>query len=314
MAPKKKKIPFNHPRYDASENIFLRRELENVRAIAYDLKFPDNKGRLFVPVDHSVNTGAETTTFNTMESFGKALLAGGYSTEAPRVDVKLTDETLRIWPIIAAYGFSIQEVRNSIMSGRSLPQLKANASRVVVEQEIDQILLLGDSDFSITGLFTMTTNTDHTIVNGAAASKLWSTKTTDEVVADMHGIVNQVVEDTLDIEHPNTLILPLTAFNFVMQTRMGDGSDDSILSHFRKTNVHIKSVESSTQLESNSAWTGRQMVAYTKDAQHLQGVIPQEYEQLPPEAKGLETVVTCHARIGGVEVYYPKSVCYADDF
>jgi hypothetical protein len=315
MAPKKKKYPiFNHPRYDASENIFARRELENVRAKAFDVKYPEFKARRLIPIDHSVHTGAETTTFYTMDEFGQAKVGGGYQTEAPRVDVSLTDATLRIRPLTAAYGYSLQEIRNAMFSGRSLPQMKANASRRIIEQGFDQILLLGDSNWGLSGLFTLSGTTTHTPANGALGSPLWSLKTADEMVADLHGVVNQIVTDTLDVEHPNTLILPLTAWNTANETRMGDGSDATVLTYFLRTSPHVTEVESSTQLESNAAWTGRRMVAYTKSPDHLQGVIPQEYEQLPPEPRGFETVVNCHARCGGVEVYYPKSVGYADGF
>lgn len=312
MAPKKPL--YFHPRLDASENIFLRRELENVRAQAFDIKFPALKGRLFVPIDNSVNTGAETNTFNTLEELGEAQITSDYATEAPRVDVAITDETLRIRGIVAAYGYSFQEVRNSMFAGRSLPNLKAITSRRIIERKLDTVLLLGDTAWKLKGLFTLTGTTTHTIALGKIGSKLWANKTSDEIAVDMHAIVNSIVTGTIDIEHPDTLILPLTAFNRVNQQRMGDGSDKTILSYFLETNAHITSVESSTRLESNTAWTGRQMVAYQRSPMMLQGVHSQEYEQLAPEVKGFETVVNCHARTGGVELYYPKAVSYADDF
>ena len=54
------------------------------------------------------------------------------------------------------------------------------------------------------------------------------------------------------------------------------------------------------------------MVAYQRDPMVLQLEIPQEFEQFPPQARGLSFVVPCHARIGGVHMHYPLAVAYMD--
>lgn len=299
---------------DASENAFLRRELEHVRAETYEIDYPDNEGRLLVPIDHSVPTGAEIVTFNTLQGVGQSRVGGGYSNEAPRVDVKISDESQRIIPIVASYGYSFQEVRNSMMSGRSLPMLRAQTARDVIEQDMSQLLLLGNTAEGMSGLFTLSNTCTYTVANGALGSALWANKTSLEKVADLHAMGNQIITDTLKIERPDTLVLPLTAFNHVNQTPMGDGNNKTILAYFLENDVNIKSVESSVELESNSAWTGRRMMAYKKDKSKLQGVIPQEFEQFAPQQRGFETIVNCHARYGGIELYKPKSVCYGDNF
>jgi hypothetical protein len=49
------------------------------------------------------------------------------------------------------------------------------------------------------------------------------------------------------------------------------------------------------------------------DPEILQGVITQEFEMLPPQLRGFESVTYCHARVGGLELRYPKALAYADD-
>lgn len=301
---------------DASENIFLRRELEHVRANTYKIEYPDMMGRVLVPIDHSVGTGQEIFTFNTLQSFGTSRVGGGYSDHAPRVDVKISDESQRIIPIVNAYGYSFQEVRNSIEAGRSLPQLRAQTARDVMEQDINQLLLIGSTIESISGLFTLSGTTTHTFANGTLGSPLWSLKTSLEKLIDLHAMGNQIVEDTKQVERPDTLVLPLTAFNHINQTVMGDGNGKTIMAQFLENDVNIKNVEASFELEGNANWgaSARRMVAYKKDATKLQGVIPQEFEQFAPQAQGFETIVNCHARYGGIELSKPKSVCYGTTF
>lgn len=307
---------YNHPKLDASENAFLRQELQHMRKMAYEIAFPENDGRKLVPVDHSVHNGAETVSFDVLDSVGKSRIGGGYSDEGPRVDVSMSSNINRIIPIVNSYGYSMQEVRNSMMSGRSLPSLRARTARQVIDSDLGDLLLLGSAVNSLAGLFTQSGTTTYTIPNGAVSGTPdWDdAKTPDEIVKDMHAAVNAIVEGTNKVEKPDTMVLPLTAFNYVHGRRMGDGSDKTILKYFMETSPYIKNVESSIDLESNAAWTGRRLCVYNKSPLKLQGIIPQEFEQLAPEVKGFETVVNCHARFGGVEVYYPKSICYADNF
>ena len=41
-------------------------------------------------------------------------------------------------------------------------------------------------------------------------------------------------------------------------------------------------------------------------------VIPQEFEQLPPQMVNLMFKIPCHMRVGGIRVSYPKSIVALD--
>lgn len=307
---------FDHDYLDASENAFLRRELEHVQTRSYDILFPDEKGRLLVPVDHGVHTGAEIVTFNTLEGVGQSQIGGGYAGEGPRVDVLITDQSQRIVPIRNSYGYSIQEVRNSMMANRSLPQLRANTARQVIEQDINQLLLVGSTEESIAGLFNLSGITTVTIALGALGSKLWGQKTSDEIAADLfdmeEGVFNATKENTLLL--PDTLVLPTTAYNLASRKRMGDGSNMTILKYFLENAKFIKNVEWSFELETLGAGSTRRMACYRKNEIVLKAIIPQEFESLPPQQRDFETIINCHARYGGIELHYPKAVAYGDSF
>ena len=60
------------PKLDAAENLFFARELEHVRAKSYDIKYADRKIRQLVPVDNSVDPGAEVVTYSQYDRVGVA--------------------------------------------------------------------------------------------------------------------------------------------------------------------------------------------------------------------------------------------------
>ena len=59
-------------------------------------------------------------------------------------------------------------------------------------------------------------------------------------------------------------------------------------------------------------FTGEIMIAYRRDPDAFTLEIPQMFEQLPVQERGLEFVVPCHSRIGGVIIYYPLSMAIGE--
>lgn len=302
-------------RLDASESLNLRRALEHVRAKTYDKKFPQFKGRLLVPVDNSVDTADTSVAFDSYTEVGKAEITGDYGTEAPSVNASASSAAQLIRGIQTKYAFNLQELRAASRAGTGLPVRKANAARRAIEQVHDRVMLLGDTTWGLNGLFTLSGTNTYTVPLGAGGSAAWATKTSDEVLADLNGIVNQGINDTNEVETFDTIVMPITAKQYITDTRMGDGIDGTILDFFLKSHEGRISVESSLKLQAAPAaeWTGRRMVCYRKDSDALVAVIPQEFEQLAPQTVGMVTTTYCHSRTGGVQVFLPKSITYGDE-
>ena len=299
-------------RLDVSETLNLRRALEHVRAQTYDKKYPEFKGRSFVPVDNSVPTGAASVAFDNYVSVGEAAITSDYGTEAPTVGASSDSASQLIRGIQTKYSFSLQELRAASHAGSELPTRKANYARRAIEQVHDTVLLLGDTTWGLTGLFLLSGTNTYTVPSGAAGSQAWANKTSDEVLVDLNGIVNRGINQTNGVEVPDTIGMPATALQYIKSTRMGDGIDGTIYDFFMKTNTHITSIIDSIKLESNAGWTGRRMLAYKKSADALAGVIPQEFEQLAPQHSGFMSTTFCHSRTGGVQLFLPLSVTYGD--
>ena len=306
---------------DASEANVFARELLKVRAGIFEIKFPELKALTLVPRAPGLNATDEEYTYRVATEYGTTGLAASYTGTAPRADVSMVEATpARIRPFRVAYGYDIQEARIAARTGNGLPQRKANAARKACAQEVNRVFTYGDSTkygVAMAGLANLSGTNTYTTPVGAGGLKAWSTKTPDEIVLDMHGMVKKVVIDSNGVEVPDTMLLSLNCYEIAATTRMGDGSDTTILKHFMATTPHIKTVESWHALDSAndpaSLWTGDRAIVYRKHPDVLEGILPVEFEQFAPQMIGLETVTECQTRLGGVVLYLPKAVIYADD-
>jgi hypothetical protein len=295
-------------------NAFFSRQLEHIRPQIFDIRYPTLKGRIFVPINSSMSNGAEEYTYRYFDEVGEAKPVRDYATDFPRVDIKGEEATQKVRSIGDSYGWSIQEARAAMMAGLSLDVRKARAARNAIERKIDRILLLGSTEFGFVmrGLFNLDGVITFSVPNGAGGDTEFESKTPDEILSDMHAVSRKVVVDSLEMEKPDTMIVPLSTYGHISTTRMGDGDARTILAKFLADEPHVKRVETSHLLETAGAGGTKRMVVYERSPDKLEGLIPQEFEQFPPQFRGMEVITHCHARIGGVVLYYPKSVAYAD--
>jgi hypothetical protein len=302
----------NAARLDDQEKVFFKRQVEKVKSKTYDKKFKNLKAKMFLPVSTEAGPGADYIIWYSFSKAGMAKIIADYAHDFPRVDVFATENQSRVKGIGASYGYNIQEIRRAQMAGVPLNQRRADASRRAIEEKIDNVAWYGDSDFNIQGFFDYPGITEYTIPNGASGDTEWSTKTPDEIVADLSGIRSAITVPTKGREEPNQWLIPRSNYELINQTRMTDGTDKTILSYFLSNNPGI-SIDPLDELEGQGTGGSNRMMCYVKDPNNVTLEIPQPFEQFEEDKVGMEYVVPVHARIGGVIVYYPQSVAFADE-
>jgi hypothetical protein len=306
---------FRFDNMDASESAFFSRQLEHIRPGVLEVLTPELIGLSLVPMASGIHPGAEDFTYRYFEEFGKAELMTDYSKRAASANIAGHEATSKIRGIGASYAYSIQESRAAALAGTGLDARKAAAARKAIAQRLDDVLLLGDGSapyHGLRGLFALASTATYSTPNGASGDTEWESKTPDEIAADMHGIANGIVLGSKGIHVPNTLVLPLSSYNLVNTKRMGDGSNMTILEFFRSTSTYVKTVVSSTKLETAGSGPSKRMVCYQRDPMILESIVPIEFEQLAPQFDGYQVLTSCHARTGGVVNYYPKAISYGD--
>jgi hypothetical protein len=303
---------------DANEGVFFARELEFVKSKTYDLLFPELKMTRLIPVSFEAGPGAETITFETYGMVGFAKVISNYATDLPRVDVYGTQDSVIVKTVGDSFGYNIQEIKANAMANKNLPTRKAAAARKAIEKKVDDIALSAYATDKINGGLVGLLYNAHT-TKGTVATRgghvTWATKTPAEILADLNAIVADMISLTNGVEIPDTILLPIAQWSLISTTPLQAGSDTTIREFFLKNNPSITTIEWLAPLHnvnpvpSTGAVANTDvMIAYRRSPDKLTLEIPEAFTQLDPQAQGLEYVIPCMARIGGVIIYYPLSV------
>jgi len=299
---------------DAAENLFLARELEHKLAQSRDVKYAATEARRFIPTNFEVDPGAETIVVETYDHKGHAKIVADYADDVPLVNSKKSETRIPVKTIADGFIYSIQEVKAAAKANVPLTDRHMNAARRVMEEKLDSLAALGDSDYGIVGFARRSDTLTYAVpADGTGSSKLWSKKTADKIIRDINGMVAKMLADTNDVEKPNTLLVPPENFAIIASTTINNTSDTTILNFIKDTNPWLKDIASWNRLTAaGGSLDTTRAIAYRRDPEALELYIPEDFMMLPPEAVNLSFKVPCTLRTAGVGVHYPKSIVYAD--
>lgn len=302
-----------HFREDANEGIIFAQELETVKARSYDVVYPELTATMVIPVDTSAGTGTETITYYQYDAVGQADIISNYSTDLPRVDLKGDKFTADVKSLGDSYGYSVQDARAAAKAGKPLEQRKANAARRAIDQKINDLAYFGDSKHKIVGLLSHANIPTYTLpTDGTGTTTTFATKTPDQIIRDLNGMVSKMLELTQNTEIPDTMLIDHVTHAYISSTPRSSTSDTTILQFFLANNPYVKNVQVVPELKGTGTGGTNVLIMYRKSPDKLTLEIPQPFEQLPVQTNGLEFVINCHARCAGVIVYYPLSLIKAE--
>jgi hypothetical protein len=288
--------------------LFLERQLEYIRPQIFEVAYADIKYPTLLPVTSEAGQGAQTFTYRIMDSTGEFKLIADAADDLPRSDISQVEKSINIRSFGGSFGYTVQELRAAQMANIALEQRRASAVRRAYEEKVENVAMFGESTVGLAGFFNNST------VDVIAADK-WFTTTASGTSQEMLELLNYGVSAIINAsnmkEQPDTILLAYEDYNKISTTRNSDSSDVTVLEYFLRTNPYIRNVEPINQLDKdNSVLNTNRMVVYKRDPEKVQLHIPQPLELFPPQQRGLEFIVPAHARVGGVALYYPKSVIY----
>jgi len=302
-------------------SMFFARELEHVKAQTYDVIRAPLRAFDLIPTDSTAGSGAESVVYEQYDMTGLAKIIADYADDLPRSDVKGKQFVARVRSVGNSYGYSLQEIRAAQMAGKPLQQRKANAATRSQRELWNRIAFYGDDDHGLQGWLTNTNIPSDAVENdGTGDATEWSEKTPEQILRDMNDLVNGIVTRTNGAEQPDTLVLPLEQYTKITTTRADSGTDTTIAQYFLNNSPFVNSLEWSNEISedqrtanmSTDPYTGDIMIAYRRDPDALMLEMPQMFEQLPVQERGLEFVVPCHSRIAGVIIPYPLSMAIGE--
>jgi hypothetical protein len=289
--------------------LFLERQLEYIRPQIFEVAYADIKYPTLLPVTSEAGQGAQTFTYRIMDSTGEFKLLADAADDLPRSDISQVEKSINIRSFGGSFGYTVQELRAAQMANIALEQRRAAAVRRAYEEKVEAVAMFGESTVGLAGFFNNST------VDVIAADYWFTGATASGTSQEMLELLNYGVSAIINAsnmkEQPDTILLAYEDYNKISTTRNSDSSDVTVLEYFLRTNPYIRNVEPINQLDKdNSVLNTNRMVVYKRDPEKVQLHIPQPLELFPPQQRGLEFIVPAHARVGGVALYYPKSVIY----
>ena len=289
--------------------LFLERQLEFIRPQVFEIQYADIKYSTILPVTSEAGPGAQTFTYRIMDSTGEFRLLADAASDLPRADISQVEKSINIRSFGGSFGYTVQELRAAQMANIALEQRRATAVRRAYEEKVESVALFGESTVALAGFF------NNSAVDIVAADKWFTTAsvTAQEMNELLNYGVSAIINGSKMKEQPDTILLGYEDYNKVSTTRNSDSSDVTVLEYFLRTNPYIRNVEPINQLtkgNNGGKLNTSRMVVYKRDPEKVQLHIPQPLELFPAQQRGLEFIVPAHARVGGVALYYPKSVIY----
>lgn len=297
-------------RLDANEGVFFARQLEAIKAQAYDVKRPKLSAMDIMPVSTSTPEGAATITYRQYDSVGAAQIISNYANDLPRADVTGKEFTSPVRGIGISYGYNLQEIRAANMTGVPLSEKKMRAAMRSHEELINRLAWFGDTEHGLPGFLTNANIPAYTVTaDGTGSSKLWTAKTADQIIRDVNGIINQVQTQSKGIHRANTVLMPLEQYAFIASAPRSSTTDTTILAFLQANNpgVTFRAV-----LELDGVGGLDKLVAGEFSADNMQLELPMAFRQYSPQQKGLEFEIPCESRFGGVIVEYPLALAIGD--
>lgn len=300
-----------HYKEDSDTGIFFQRQLEFLKARAYETIFASTKAMQLIPVSFEVPEGAKTIIWELFSEVGFAKLLAASGDDIPRVDVNVQEFTSPVKGGGAGFGISIDDIAAAQMAGVPLNARKATAATRAFTRLVNRIAWNGDVATGLPG-FLSNTNVSTGTVPAGVGGTVWTLKTPLEIVSDLNLVTTAPINASRGELMPDTILLPVAAHALAATTPMSVDNDKTILQFFLASNPWITSIETLVELSATgntvASLTTDAIVAYKRDPEFLTLEIPKMFRFEPVERRNLEFITNGHGKTGGVIIYQPLSI------
>lgn len=298
---------------------FLVPQQLRIETNVYQVKYPSFDYAKLMYVNTDGDMWDIGSVFYSGDIAGKAEFLSGKGFDMPYADISRTQFLQQNQLAGIGYEWSLQELQRAAKLGRDLGNDKAMSARRVAEMFLYGIAIRGSTEKNWTGLINdANVPTAYVAADGTGSSRLWSTKTADQINRDINLAIEGVYTNSGETEMANRLLLPTTRLQYIARTRIGDSSD-TILKFVRANNAYTAQtgqaleIIGSRELETAGASSTARMVAYNNTREVVQFHLPGPHEFLPAFQKSSMTwEVAGIMNTGGTEIRLPKAMNYLD--
>jgi hypothetical protein len=238
------------------------------------------------------------------------------------VDVGKTSNPLNIWGTELKY--TIPELESSVRLGRPIDQQKFDGMNLKHQMDTDEQVYVGDAPLGLYGLTNSPAVTLTNVAIGAQGTTGWSTKTPDEILADVNNLLNLTWAASGWAVMPDRLLLPPRQYGFIVSQKVSNAGNISIIEFLRNNSLSNAANGRPLDIQPLKWLVGGgaggtigidnghdRMVAYTKRRDLVRFPMT-TLQRTPLEYRSIYMITTYICRLGVVEFVYPETLMYAD--
>ncbi|KAB8035833.1 DUF2184 domain-containing protein [Silvanigrella paludirubra] len=298
-----------------NDTIYVEEQLTNILPKTYEAKFPNLKAKEIFPVDYSDGDGVDIIEWISYDARGIAKILASYAAkDIPRVDISGKKNFTRVFTGGASFGYSVDDIRKSQKTGKSIDAKKASTALRANEELIEKISFNGDDKHGIVGILAHPNIPRFSTLKNAATKYLWKDKNPKEKLDDLYSMFNSMTKTTNELETPDSIALSPDIYNLLHETPYSDRDSTPIVETFKKAKPEIKNYYKVPYFAKAGANETDIVMMFKKDSEKISLKIPHETEFMPPQVDGLEQVVFTRLRIAGVVVFMPFSCLIGEGF
>lgn len=302
-----------YPGLDDNQSVFLEQQLTNLRA-AVKKKLPELKMLKSFPITMNSPRGAQQIKVPIVSLIGRAKIIASNATDIPRADVTVAEVTADVREIADSFGILQREIENAAFANVPLSTWRMSAALRAMEQEINRILVSGDSASGLLGLLAENSYFNK-FANPSGAPWTMNTDPAD-IVADIGYLVQYAFDNTNGVEESKRVIFSSRYWSILIKKRAGTLDNKKIITEIRETWPDVEFGYAADLNEVTNPRTGSGTVpvaiAHSNDPEAAALELPLLNEMMPTERKGLEYETIVRSLCAGVLAPRPMSVSIMD--
>ena len=238
------------------------------------------------------------------------------------VDISKTPQPLTPWGMELKY--TILELESAAKLGRPVDQQKFAALQLKHQMDVDEMVYIGDVTMKLGGLINSAAVTNvGNLPDGVSGDSAWTTKTPDEILADVNTMLTSVWAASAWAVMPSRLMLPPAQYGYISTQKVSQAGNVSILKYIQENNILTTSGQGKLDILPLKWLIGAgvggtlgtpgidRAVVYTKDQERVRYPMTL-LQRTPIQYDSIYHKSTYFCRLGVTEVVYPETIGYFD--
>lgn len=303
-------------RLDADDGLIFARQLEEIDPRRFEvIKKPLDVWKRLLPVK-SFTPGTDRITYRVRDYTGQAELNSSANvTEHALADAYAQEASNNVYAWNLAYHYTAQELRKAAVAGIELQTDKVRSVELGYQERIQTVMLTGNTQLGLQGLFNHTNVTNSQVPAGAVTTdRTWTastTKTPSEIVDDIADMTSDIAVATRGRYGMSgmTIAVPIEQFKYLGTKRMEAGTDTTIMQFVLQNPAFgIERFEPVYELAGIGTGSTDLALAYPMDSDVCEAQIAENILWSPMEIKGRAFIFGSEMEFGGVVVRYPVAM------